>query len=632
MDPFYDTIIIAEKPGVAKAFAYSLSNPGRPKIISINRITLYSFKYKNKKILSFGVSGHILNFDFQKKYNNWKNTDPRTLFFIDPIQIVRKGSWKYYDTLRKLSQKTNHVILALDADVEGESIAFEVMNIMKKYNPNIKFDRAWFSAITKEDILNAVDNLTKPNPNLANKAFARMIVDLTIGAAFTRILTLMIEKRSNVLPRGKFISYGPCQTPVLYLVVKRALEREKFKKKKYYSLNAKLTNGIKIFNAVYYKEKIESFEEANSILNRIKNTSKATVIKADYTTRNILPPEPLNTIELERRCSRFLNIRPQETLNIAENLYQDGLISYPRTETTKYPKTINLIKIAKKFIDYQDIGPFVRKIISTKISPRQGSEDDKAHPPIYPLKNLPKDKIIQKYGRKGWNIYNLVVRHFIATLSKPAVIEKQKIIAKIKNEKFIIEGLKIIEEGFYTVYPYDKPSENILPYLLPNDTLEVIEIKIIEKETKPPPYLSESQLLKLMKKYGIGTDATMQDHIQTNIKRKYFVVDKKRCIPTPLGKILTTSLYETVPEIVEPEVRGKMERKLQKIAEGIVEPNEVIQEIKREFLEYYDRLRENEEELSKKLIKALITVYSNEYEKRVSRRYQNYKDKQRKRR
>jgi len=620
MQEFYDTIIVAEKPGVAKAFAYTLSNPHRPKILSVDRVTLYVFKFKNRTMLSLGVSGHILNFDFPKKMNKWKDIDPRELFFINPIQVVRKGGWKYYNLLKKLSKKTNHVILALDADVEGESIAFEVMSIMKRYNPYIRFDRAWFSAVTREDIYNAIRNLTAPNPNLANKAFARMIVDLTIGAAFTRTLTLMIEKRKNVLPRGKFISYGPCQTPVLYLVVKRALEREKFEKKKYFTLIAKLSDGIKTFEARYIKEKIEKIGDAKSILDEIKYAGNATVKESLYEERSVLPPEPLNTIELERRASQFLNIRPQETLNIAENLYQDGIISYPRTETTIYPRTIDLSRIVKIFVTREDLGPFVKKLLSKEIKPRQGKEDDKAHPPIYPLKNVSKEYIMKKYGKKGWNLYDFIVRHFFATLSEPAIIEKQRIMIEIGGETFVSEGKKIIREGFYLIYPYDKPSENILPYLLPGDKLKVLEVRIIEKETKPPPYLSESQLLKLMKKYGIGTDATMQDHIQTNIKRRYFVVEKKRCIPTALGKILATSLYETVPEIVEPEVRGRMERKLQKIAEGIVQPEDVIKEIKDEFLTYYDRLMSKEEELANKLIKALESVYSREHREKYARK------------
>ncbi|OYT32147.1 MAG: DNA topoisomerase III [Thermofilum sp. ex4484_79] len=620
MQEFYDTIIVAEKPGVAKAFAYTLSNPHRPKILSVNRVTLYVFKFENRTMLSLGVSGHILNFDFPKKMNRWKDINPRKLFFINPIQVVRKGGWKYYNLLKKLSKKTNYVILALDADVEGESIAFEVMSIMKRYNPYIRFDRAWFSAVTREDIYNAIRNLTAPNPNLANKAFARMIVDLTIGAAFTRTLTLMIEKRKNVLPQGKFISYGPCQTPVLYLVVKRALEREKFEKKKYFTLIAKLSDGIKTFEARYIKEKIEKIGDAKSILDKIKDAGNATVKESLYEERSVLPLEPLNTIELERRASQFLNIRPQETLNIAENLYQDGIISYPRTETTIYPKTIDLSRIAKIFVTHEDLGPFVRKLLSKEIKPRQGKEDDKAHPPIYPLKNVSKEYIMKRYGKKGWNLYDFIVRHFFATLSEPAIIEKQRIMVDIRGETFVSEGKKIIREGFYLIYPYDKPSENILPYLLPGDKLKVLEVRIVEKETKPPPYLSESQLLKLMKKYGIGTDATMQDHIQTNIKRRYFVVEKKRCIPTALGKILATSLYETVPEIVEPEVRGRMERKLQKIAEGIVQPEDVIKEIKDEFLTYYDRLMSKEEELANKLIKALESVYGRESREKYARK------------
>ena len=155
-------------------------------------------------------------------------------------------------------------------------------------------------------------------------------------------------------------------------------------------------------------------------------------------------------------------------------------------------------------------------------------------------------------------------------------------------------------------------------------------MELKEKTTQPPPYLSEAELLRLMKRYGIGTDATMQDHIHTNIERKYFIIKAKRCIPTPLGKTLALSLYQNVPEIVVPEVRGKMEKELQKIADGLREPREVIEEIKGEFIEYYDRLLQREEELANNLINALREIYvkdnknsrsNRSRDKRSSRRY-----------
>lgn len=608
----YDVTIIAEKHSVAKAFAQALSS-GNYKVFSLNNVPIYEFKYKNLNCASLGVSGHIMDFDFPRKYNNWRAVDPRELFRIQPIQVIRKESRKFIRVIGELSKRSKTILLALDSDVEGESIAFEIMRIARRYNPLVEFRRAWFSTITREELKRAFERPRMPDEKLANKAFARMIADLTIGAAFTRALTLMVENEEKVLPRGKFLSYGPCQTPVLFLVVKRAIEREKFKKEKYYTLEVQVKVNGCILKARIKDGKIKSKDKAKEIYLLVSKAKTGKVVKAEYKDTLQRPPEPLNTIELERRASTFLNIRPKEALDIAEELYREGLISYPRTETTIYPPSLNLREIASLFISRDDLSLYVKNILKkTKIEPTKGKEDDKAHPPIYPLRNVKKDMVKEKFGEKGWKLYDFIVRHFLATLSDPALLELQRIEISVSNILFIVEGKKIVDEGYLKVYHYEKPAERPLPYVLEGDIVEINKVNLLEKETSPPPYLSESELLRLMKRYGIGTDATMQDHIQTNIERNYFKVIKKRCIPTPLGKALATSLYDVVPEVVVPEVRGRMERELAKIAKGLSDPEDVVMSIKEEFLGYFDKLTKRKSVISKKLIEALREVYRND--------------------
>ena len=619
-----DTLIVAEKPGVAKAFAEFLSD-NKYREIKYGRTKIYIFHYKGEIWASIGLRGHLMDFDFPEEYNSWQKVDPRRLFFIKPIRKTRKGSWSYIKALKLLASRAKKVILAPDADVEGESIGFEVMSIISRVNPNASFERAWFNAVTRHDILQAVNTLRKPNPNLANKAFARMVTDLTIGAAFTRALTLIAEKGGAKLPRGKFISYGPCQTPVLYLVVKRALERENFKSKKYYVIEALLGVEGQQFKAAYAGGTFGKREDAEKVYDKIKDVRKGTVEDSQYDSVEIKPPVPLNTVELERRASSFLNIRSREALAIAEDLYQNGLISYPRTDTNIYPPTINLKQIASQFLNHPELGAFVRReILSGKVQSTSGKEDDKAHPPIYPTRYATKSFVIKSFGDKAWKLYDFIVRHFLATLSPPAVQENQTLKIDIKGAPFVATGSRLLEEGFYEVYPYRKPSDTPLPYLLKGDIVKVLRISVVEKKTKPPPYLSEAELLHLMKKYGIGTDATMQDHIHTNLKRKYFIIKSKRCIPTELGKNLAVILYETVPEILLPEVRGKMEKRLALIAQGEREPDEVVREIKEEFLEYYDRLLENRDKIEEKIVEAINNVYLKYRSKRkinVKRKY-----------
>ncbi len=605
----FDAVVVAEKPGVARAFATYLSQ-GRYASINVAGVPILVFKCKGGEWAAVGIKGHLMDFDFPKKYNDWRSADPIELFRIAPIRVIRRGMAKYVNALSKLALSTDLVILALDADVEGEAIAFEVMHVMRRANPRLKFSRIWFSAVTKDDILDALSKPRYPDPRLANKAFARMVLDLVIGASFTRTLTLMVEKNDGGLPRGKILSYGPCQTPVLYLVVKRALERENFRKKKFYQLIATLENSNYRFRVKYEKD-FERKDEAETLAAKLRKIGKATVAEFASKVVSREPPEPLATVELERRASRFLNIRPKNTMALAEDLYQEGLISYPRTDTTIYPPTINLRAIASMFLHHEELGEYVRqKILSqSMLCVRQGKEDDKAHPPIHPLKCVSSDKVVKRFGIDGWKLYDLVVRHFLATLSPPLKMERQLVKVEIGNCMFAAEGLKILDYGYTLVYYYERPHERALPEFSIGEQLKVLNIEVIERETEPPPYLSESELLRLMKHYGIGTDATMQDHIHTNVERRYFEIQRKSCIPTPLGRALIKALSEAVPEAISPEIRGKMESMLKNIAEGNADPDEVIETIKREFLEYFLRLKSAESKVVETLIEGVNAVY-----------------------
>ena len=601
-------VIVAEKPGVAKAFALYLSG-GRYELRKVAGVPVYVFKQGESLHASVGVRGHLMDFDFPREYNSWRRVDPLELFEVEPVRVVREGMENYVKALQTLARSTDTVILALDADVEGEAIAFEVMDVMRRVNPRLRFLRAWFSAVTREDIIDALRNLRAPNANLANKAFARMVLDLTIGAAFTRTLTLIVEKR-GALPRGRFLSYGPCQTPVLYLVVKRAIERENFQKKKFFQISATVRIGryqLKMRHDLKYEKR----EDAERVAQELLRARNGLVTAASYVKRIVEPPEPLATVEMERRASRFLNIRAKRAMDIAEDLYQEGLISYPRTDTTIYPPTLNLRAIAAKFAAHEELGEYVRKVIlsASQLRVRQGKESDGAHPPIYPLRYASRDEVVKRFGLEGWKLYDLVVRHFLATLSPPMVVEEQSVEVEIARIKLKAEGLKVLEPGYTIVYPFERPQESALPHVERGAQAEVLSVKVVEAETRPPPYLSEAELLRLMRKYGIGTDATMQDHIHTNVERNYFKIVRKQCIPTPLGRAVIAALSEVAPEVVSPEVRGRMEAMLKAIAEGAKDPEEVVQAVKKEFYTYLLRLKSAEEKIAPILLSAVKAVY-----------------------
>jgi Topoisomerase IA len=177
------------------------------------------------------------------------------------------------------------------------------------------------------------------------------------------------------------------------------------------------------------------------------------------------------------------------------------------------------------------------------------------------------------------------------------LVEKQKIVVDFGKVQLEAEGQRILDEGYWQIYPWERQSEKPLPRVYIGDAAYVVKVEVVERETEPPPPMSESELLALMRKYGIGTDATMQDHIYTNIKRGYMKMQKGKCIPTELGIALATALFKYAPELIEPTVRARIEKALQSIVKDGISPKKLIPEIKAEFEGYYQALKKRREEL-----------------------------------
>jgi len=614
-----DKLIVAEKHSVAKAFAKALAGREiKPKLFK--QIPYYLLNLNHATWAIIGLRGHIMDFDFGKHLENWRSIDPRELFNIPPKMVIREESKAYADLLKELGRYAEAVYLALDGDSEGESIAFEVMNIIRSVNPYAEFKRLWFSDTLPSTLTSALNNPRTPNKNLADKCFARMEIDLTIGAAFTRLLTLSIEDISRkAFPPGHFISYGPCQTPVLYLVVQRDREREKFKAQKFYRVVAKIEVNGEVYEVEHRKRRFATREEAESAAQAAKKSLQAYIEDLREEVHIKSPPLPLNTVDLESRASKYLNLRSKTTLDTAEKLYQLGLISYPRTETQIYPEALNLQQLVEKLSKIPIYREYAIKLLRQQVKPTKGSKDDRAHPPIHPVTAVDERVIKAKLGSNAWKIYDLIVRHFLATLSPPAKFLSQTAVIDIGGEKFVAHGLKPISLGFLEIYDYEMPTERALNFRK-GDIARVLEVSVREGQTEPPPYLSESELLKLMEKLGIGTDATAPQHIQTNIDRGYFYIENKRCIPTPLGKALINMLEQARPELVKPEVRALIEKKIEQVAKGEKRREEVVREAKEIFLSYYDDVKRRIPIISRSLLPTLSISYKMRDEKISKRR------------
>lgn len=587
-----DVLVVAEKDSVAKAFAGALAE-GRFKVLQRGPVKAYLFSRGGRRWASLGLKGHLFDLDFREELNkSWSSVDPRQLFFEEPVRVVEEGSRPYLEALRELGRRAELVYLALDGDPEGEGIALEAKSVIDGVNPYAEFKRPWFSTLNPEELRRAIDGAGELRPKLADKCFARMEIDLTIGAAFTRLLTLSVERAApRSLPLGRFLSYGPCQSPVLFLVVQRAMEREGFKPEPFWRVVAKVRVDGATLLLQHAAGRFKDRGEAERAYGRASRAQLGLVRGFEEEASMKRPPIPLNTVELESRASRFLNMRPSVALSLAEELYRRGLISYPRTETEVYSPSLDLRAILAELARHPTYGALASEVLRGPIRPTRGVKDDRAHPPIHPVRAADRGVVASQLGAAAWRLYDLVVRHFLATLSPPAVLMRQRAVVEVGGEPFEAQGVRVAELGYLKAYPFEEPSQPALPVLAVGAQLKVEGVEVEEGRTEPPPFMSESELLKTMERLRIGTDATASQHIQTNLERGYFYVEGRRCMPTPMGYALIKALLEVKPELVKPEVRAFIEGLIEEVAAGRRSRMEAVEHAKKVFLSYFDEVK-----------------------------------------
>ena len=480
------------------------------------------------------VSGHLTERAFPSSYNNWILDEIIELYDASISTNINKNSVNIAKNLEDLGRKSRCLIIWTDCDREGENIGFEIINVVRKINRNINVLRANFSALTKTDIFNAINNLREPNKNLSDAVDVRIEIDLIIGASFTRLQTLSfrdiiypINERSKKNPP---ISYGPCQFPTLNFIVERAEERRKFRQELFWFLEVEVNKMIGDINhKVIFNWKWDKIFDLNvmiAIVEKLKEENMAKVIKVNKKQVYKYRPFPLNTVEFSKLASIKLKLNSHKAMEIAEKLYQKGFISYPRTETQKYPQTFDFKKFLEEQTKSEEYGSIVSDLISSSnnYSPRLGKSDDKSHPPIYPVKFH--DNKLSQDERK---VYDLIAKHFVANLLNNGVGEETKVTLSVSTHKFTKSGLVIKDVGFLNVYTYDKWDSNnipdfqlneIIPKLRENNNLNSNFIIYGEEgKTTPPDFLKEAELITLMDKYGIGTDATIHEHIK-NIQER----------------------------------------------------------------------------------------------------------------
>jgi DNA topoisomerase-1 len=547
-------LIITEKTNTARRIAFILFGD-----IKQNRkygVPYYYSPTNNAYVV--GLKGHIVSIDFPEEYNNWKNIPLKALLRAKLVKEVTAEN--IAKLLEDLAKKAKHVTIATDYDREGELIGFEALEIIKCTNPNVRVDRARYSAITPTDIKAAFSNLADVDINLAKAAEARQKVDLVWGAILTRLISISSGRMGK-----DFLSVGRVQSPTLRLIVEREEEIESFVPELYWEIIAIFESDGERFEAKHVK-RFDVRAEAEKAFGNIGK--KAIVVRFKKEERSEAKPTPFNTTEFLKEASRFMS--PDKAMNIAETLYINGYISYPRTDNTVYPQTLNLRAIAEKFLD-SNFRKEAELVLSQKVIPSKGKKESKDHPPIYPTsvasqKNLRSDE---------WKIYELVVRRFLATLAPKAVWKVKFAEIDANGERFVCSGKKLIDAGWRAIYVYSKAEESYIPDLKVGETLAILKKELLEKETKPPMRFTTGNLIKMMEKLGLGTKSTRHEVIKKLYSRKYVYGNPPR--PTQTAFAVIEALKKNAETITLPDMTAKLESEMDSIAEGKMQEEEVVE-------------------------------------------------------
>ncbi|HIP57801.1 MAG TPA: DNA topoisomerase I [Archaeoglobus profundus] len=576
-------LIIAEKDKSARRIAQILFKD----VCVLRRYNVNYYYSPSKDAFVLGLKGHIVEVDFPPEYNDWRNTPIKALLKAKLVWKVREKN--IAKLLIELAKDVDRVTIATDYDREGELIGVEAIKIIKKVNPNVKVDRVRFSAITPSDIIQAFNNPVGIDYNLAKAAEVRQKIDLIWGAVLTRLLSLSSGKLGK-----DFLSAGRVQSPTLRLIVEREKQIMEFKSKKYWEVCIKV-KGIEA------KLKVEDKNKAQEILNGVKNYAK--VIKFEKRRVEENKPIPFNTTEFLKEASRFMS--PDKAMQIAEELYMSGYISYPRTDNTVYPKTLNLRSIIEMFLDseFKNEAEFV---LSNPIVPSKGKKETKDHPPIHPTAVASRSEL----SKDEWIIYELIVRRFFATLAPKAIWEVKRV-EFLSGEVFKASGKNLIYDGWRRVYPYIKTEQNYIPYFEVGEIVRIEGKRIVEKKTKPPQRYTTGRLIKVMESLGLGTKSTRHEIIKKLYSRGYIYGNPIR--PTNTAFAVIEALKKNAEIITLPNMTAELERDMDAIAEGKLSWKDVL----KKSIQFLSKILDNVDvnELSECLRKGIEEDKKKELEK-----------------
>jgi DNA topoisomerase I len=587
-------LIVTEKNNSAKKIADILSE-GSAKADATYKVPFYTWSDGEGDHMAIGLKGHVVGPAFPEGYSNWQETDLHDL--ID-AQIIKEATDKnVVKAVRKVAKDASEIVIATDFDREGELIGLEALEQIVDANPKVTPDgldaqppvkRARYSALTKEEIERAFGAIDELSYDLAYAGAARQDIDLIWGATLTRAVSLATRRFGS-----NFLSVGRVQSPTLALIVERELERRAHVPKPYWELFAKFSHPDGSFEAHHATDKFWEKKQAEAALD---GTTSPGVVKEVSSRRNTRkPPTPLNTTAFTTDASSRLGITPAAAMRVAEDLYMDGFISYPRTDNTVYPPSLNTRELVQSLVRIPDFNA-AAGLLDGELQATRGKKETTDHPPIHPTQAIYPGALEGPKRR----VYELVVRRFLATFSPPMITESTRADITAGSEDYFVRGSVVVDPGYAAIYTYARSADEEIPKLTEGQELPLDgDPWLVDKETQPPSRISQGKLIEMMEERGLGTKATRADIIQKLYDRGYVFSNPPE--PSETGIAMYKAFHQYVEEMATPKMTAELERDMDQIAAGETSKDEVLS-ISREMLHSTtEHLQQNTEEFAKQI-------------------------------
>ena len=630
-------LLITEKPSVAMEFA---------KALKLNTQKKNGYIESGEWIITW-CYGHLVTMSYPEVYDEkLKFWTLNTLPFLPKeykYEVIQGHQGKQFEIVKSLLQREDveEIYNAGDSGREGEYIQ-RLVFMMANPNPNAKMKRVWIDSQTEEEIQRGIREAKDLSEydSLSNSAYLRAKEDYLIGINFSRLLSIIFGKRiaKDINEEKVSISVGRVMTCVLGMVVSREREIRNFVKTKYYkivgefgeesqSLKAewKVSEKSKLFNSplLYNETGFKKEENAKKFILSLEN-KKAIITELKKSKQKENAPLLFNLAEIQNECTKVFKIKPDETLEIIQELYEKKLVTYPRTDarvlSTAIAKEIgkNLNGLYKNFKD-EEISSYISKMVNEKYSTnlvKTKYVNDSKITDHYAI--IPTGQGFENYDKLGElkkEVYKLIVKRFIAIFYPPAEYNKVNMTIDVENEQFFASGKVCTNQGYLEVLKNrlknndeEEKDLNIFSNLKKGQEIKVLNYETKDSETSPPSrynsggmvlamenagkLIEDETLREQIKGAGIGTSATRGEIIKKLERIKYIQINEKTQIITPTvkGEAIYDVVFKSIPDMLNPELTASWEKGLDMVAKKEIEPEIFMEKLEKYIRSKIDRL------------------------------------------